>query len=73
MQFAVIAASKTLGTLVAVTVPDYGSLLVLFSFEKYLLPNRTSFCSQVLVLVAVVFFVCGAAIATGELRFRPPF
>ena len=28
-------------------VPVYGSLLVLFSFEKYLSPNKTSFSLQV--------------------------
>ena len=35
--------------------------------------NRTSFCLHVLVLVAVVFFVCGAAIAAVEFRPLPPF
>ena len=46
-------------------------LLVLFSFGKYLSPNRTSFCLHVFVLV--VSFVCGAAIAAGEFRLRPQF
>jgi len=56
-----------------VPLTDYGSLLVLFSFRKYLSPNRNSFCLHVLVLVAFVVFVCGAAIAAGEFRLRPPF
>ena len=55
--------NKILGPLVAILEPYYESLLVLFSFGKYLSPNRTSVCLHAHFLVAVVFVVVAA---TGE-------